>query len=155
MVIIPLMLHIWLFKKLLCSKKSYLKIRRKCLKNECIQDILNLLKSSYWFLHAFKCSLKHFLHLFWSMEIIKNHWDVKSLNEGNILEVDIYCDKYLKRWGYQGGAQSWPPATGNSTKGGEPPRCPCWLRRAPLGSALRMWHFLWSLIDCWEVKNNT
>ena len=33
--------------------------------------------------------LKHFLHLFWSMGIIKNHWDVKSLNEGNILEVDI------------------------------------------------------------------
>lgn len=40
------------------------------------------------------------------MEIIKNHWDVKSLNEGNILEVDIYCDKYLKRWGRQGGVQS-------------------------------------------------
>lgn len=37
----------------------------------------------------FQVRSKTFLHLFWSMEIIKNHWDVKSLNEGSILEAAI------------------------------------------------------------------
>lgn len=154
MVIIPLMLHIWLFKKNVMLQEKLFKDQRSMFENECIQDILNLLKSSYWFLHAFKCGLKHFLHLFWSMEIIKNHWDVKSLKEGNILRLIF---NVINIWDV--GGTGAPAAPSPAMAGGEEPvgkpasfltsKVSLWAWR------LQIWHFLWSFIDCLELKKNT